>query len=508
MNFESIANNRIFVGFLSIILGVIYARNRKSISNSYWFSITLCFIGIWCILDYLQIYTRNYEHKSIANIQILVFIISEFLTYSLMIFNFNFCNQKKTFIYKILRLFFIFPLILIIVVFFNGTKAMLTSELLSPKELANPLIGYFYKKNTLYFLHIFYCVFTLLVSLYLTIYSFFKENKLYKSVYISVFFAMILICVPTFNKVIIANFFSNSSFTIYEHISTFCVLFAVLLSFFTLYFDNSIICLEKAQSDFFNTCNFAVFIFNKQEMFLKGNQLAEVFLKKYNYKNNEKFSYADLKNNSVLQKIEVPNQIYSENSYFLYSVKTNENYLVKKNPIKNNSNIIQGWIVMLENIENYFNSMSEYDYPVIYDEETECVKGKYFESKLQNYLLKSDNAIIAVANLKNLAEISEQNGLKKASSALSRFAKILKSTTNNSEIFRISSTCFGFIIDSKKIDFMKSIFNTIRLECNQYFIESNIKIKCRLGYTISDSKKSAVELIDESVENMMLDQKN
>ncbi len=73
------------------------------------------------------------------------------------------------------------------------------------------------------------------------------------------------------------------------------------------------------------------------------------------------------------------------------------------------------------------------------------------------------------------------------------------------------------IMQDEGIDFLttfimkkqiKNIFNSIRLECKEFSVKNGIELKCRLGYTITQfNKRTALEYIDESIANMMLDHK-
>ena len=318
LDFEGIAVNKLIIGFLAITLGIIYSRSRYSYKYGFWFSLSLTFIGLWCSLDFMQIYTRNYEHKSIANIQVAVFVVSEFLAYSVMMFNFYFCKCQNTLFFKVFRLFILVPIIFIILLFFNGSDLVIYSELISSKANGNPLSGYFYKKTNFYYLHIGFCIFTILVSFILTIRSFFHEQKINKSVYISIFFAIMLFSVPTFNKMIIANFLSSSIFAISEHISNFLILLAVLLSFFMLTFDNSIVCIEKSRKNLFEFIGFPVLIFDIDQKFLDANEKGREFIDEYGLTSEKKFSFSEIEKNKFLQKIGFPNQTVTDNSFFLY----------------------------------------------------------------------------------------------------------------------------------------------------------------------------------------------
>lgn len=509
LDFEGIAVNKLILGFLSITLGIIYSRSRDSYKYGFWFSLSLAFIGLWCILDFMQIYTRSYEHKSIANIQVAVFVVSEFLAYSIMMFNFYFCRCQDTVFFKVFRFFIFVPIVFIILLFFNGTNLIIYSELISSKANGNPLSGYFYKKTNFYYLHIGFCIFTIFVSFILTIRSFFHEQKINKSVYISIFFSIMLFSVPTFNKMIIANFVSRSIFAISEHISTFSILLAVLLSFFMLTFDNSIVCIEKSRKNLFEFIGFPVLIFDINQRFLDANNRGREFISEYGLNPDGKFSFSEIEKNKFLQKIGFPNQTVNDNSFFLYSLKTNKNFIVKKIPIVNRFHFQQGVIILIEDIERYFSSVEDYEYPIIYDEETDCIKGKYFENRVQNFLLKSTESIlIVIANIQNISDINELLGIKKANGIVNEFLRILRNVNENPELFRISMSSFGFILDAQKQSEIKNIFNSIRLECKEFSVKNGIELKCRLGYTITQfNKRTALEYIDESIANMMLDHK-
>ena len=81
---------------------------------------------------------------------------------------------------------------------------------------------------------------------------------------------------------------------------------------------------------------------------------------------------------------------------------------MKKIPIVNRFHFQQGVIILIEDIERYFSSVEDYEYPIIYDEETDCIKGKYFENRVQNFLLKSTESIlIVIPNIQNISDINE-----------------------------------------------------------------------------------------------------
>lgn len=506
MNFEAIAINRMIVGLVSIVFGVLFSRNRNVFKYGFWFSISLCFIGFWYILDFLQIYTRNYEHESIANIQVFIFIITEVLTYSLMMFNFYFCNKEKSVFFQISKFLLLVPIVVTILVFFNGSSLFLQTNSISSKLIKNPLLGYYLGKNKFYYVHIVYCIYTLIISLVLTVSSFFKETRISKNVYIAIFFSIILICVPTFNRVVVSNFISKSLSDATEHISTFCVLLAVSISFFVLSYDSSIVCLDRGKKNLFYNCGFAVLIFDNHEKFLDANDFGFDFLKKYDFKIENKFLFSQIKENKMLQKVSLPGQSSNENSFFLYAVNENLNYLVKKVPVENTLKFQTGFLLLIENVESYFTTMSNYEYSSIYDEETDCIKGKYFENKIQNYISKEEPIIIVMCSIQNITEINEQFGYKTANEVLTKFSEIIKNCSQIAEIFKLSYSSFGFILDSSTQSSIKSLFNAIRRECEQFFTEKEIPIKSRLGYTVTDSsKKSAQEFIDDSISNMMLD---
>ena len=91
---------------------------------------------------------------------------------------------------------------------------------------------------------------------------------------------------------------------------------------------------------------------------------------------------------------------------------------------------------------------------------------------------------------------------------MNEFLKILRNVNENPELFRISMSSFGFILDAQKQSEIKNIFNSIRLECKEFSVKNGIELKCRLGYTITQfNKRTALEYIDESIANMMLDHK-
>ena len=71
-------------------------------------------------------------------------------------------------------------------------------------------------------------------------------------------------------------------------------------------------------------------IFDINQRFLDANDRGREFISEYGLNPDGKFSFSEIENNKFLQKIGFPNQTVNDNSFFLYSLKTNKNFIVKK----------------------------------------------------------------------------------------------------------------------------------------------------------------------------------